>query len=47
VLALLRLARARVKERFGVELETEVRLVGEFTPEELEGLGHLAGRAGP
>ena len=30
VLALVNLARARVKERFGIVLETEVRLVGEF-----------------
>jgi UDP-N-acetylmuramate dehydrogenase len=40
VLALMRLARARVKERFGIDLETEVRLVGEFRPGETEGLGH-------
>jgi len=40
VLALMRLARARVKERFGVDLETEVRLVGEFAPEEIAGLAH-------
>jgi UDP-N-acetylmuramate dehydrogenase len=33
VLALMDLARSRVKERFGVALETEVRLVGEFGPE--------------
>ena len=32
VLALVRLARARVRERHGVELEPEVRLVGEFAP---------------
>jgi UDP-N-acetylmuramate dehydrogenase len=38
VLALMRLARARVMERFGVDLETEVRLVGEFRPGEIEGL---------
>ena len=30
VLALVRLARARVREQFGVELEPEVRLVGDF-----------------
>jgi len=32
--ALVRLARARVRERFGVELEPEVRLLGEFAPDE-------------
>ncbi|MFY3746082.1 UDP-N-acetylmuramate dehydrogenase [Anaeromyxobacter sp. Red801] len=48
VLALVRLARARVKERFGIALETEVRLMGEFPPEELEGLdGHAAAGGGP
>jgi UDP-N-acetylmuramate dehydrogenase len=30
VLALVELARSRVKDRFGIALETEVRLVGEF-----------------
>jgi UDP-N-acetylmuramate dehydrogenase len=35
VLALVRLARARVRERFGIELETEVRFVGEFALDEL------------
>jgi UDP-N-acetylmuramate dehydrogenase len=35
VLALVNLARARVKERFGIVLETEVKLVGEFLAEEL------------
>ncbi|HEX9398890.1 MAG TPA: UDP-N-acetylmuramate dehydrogenase [Anaeromyxobacter sp.] len=35
VLALVNLARLRVKERFGIVLETEVRLVGEFLAEEL------------
>ena len=30
VLALIRLARTRVEERFGVRLETEVRLLGQF-----------------
>jgi UDP-N-acetylmuramate dehydrogenase len=35
VLALVRLARARVRERFGIELETEVRLAGEFAEDEL------------
>ena len=33
-LALIRLARRRVRERFGVELELEVRLAGEFGPDE-------------
>jgi UDP-N-acetylmuramate dehydrogenase len=33
-LALIRLARARVRERFGVELELELRLAGEFGPDE-------------
>ena len=44
VLALMNLARARVRERFGIVLETEVRLVGAFSPEELGelGLGHAA-----
>jgi UDP-N-acetylmuramate dehydrogenase len=32
VVALVRLMRARVEERFGVVLETEVRLVGDFGP---------------
>jgi UDP-N-acetylmuramate dehydrogenase len=36
----MRLARARVRERFGIALETEVRLVGEFDPEEI---GELPG----
>jgi UDP-N-acetylmuramate dehydrogenase len=30
VLALMNLARSRVKERLGIVLEPEVRLVGEF-----------------
>ncbi len=34
-LALVRLGRRRVRERFGVELELEVRLAGEFEPEDL------------
>ncbi len=38
VLALLELARSRVKDRFGVSLEAEVRLVGEFVAEDLQGL---------
>jgi UDP-N-acetylmuramate dehydrogenase len=33
-LALIRLARTRVRERFGVELELEVRLAGAFAPDE-------------
>ncbi len=37
VLALVNLARSRVKEQFGVVLETEVRLLGEFLAEELPG----------
>jgi UDP-N-acetylmuramate dehydrogenase len=36
VLALIRLARARVRERFGVILETEVRFLGEFLAGELD-----------
>jgi UDP-N-acetylmuramate dehydrogenase len=38
VLTLVALARARVKERFGIVLETEVRLVGEFLAEDVEAL---------
>jgi UDP-N-acetylmuramate dehydrogenase len=34
VLALVNLARARVRERFGIVLEPEVRLVGEFAEDE-------------
>jgi UDP-N-acetylmuramate dehydrogenase len=34
VLALVNLARARVRERFGITLEPEVRLAGEFAPDE-------------
>jgi UDP-N-acetylmuramate dehydrogenase len=37
VLALVNLARSRVKDRFGVALETEVRLVGEFLAGEIPG----------
>jgi UDP-N-acetylmuramate dehydrogenase len=37
VLALVSLARTRVQERFGVVLETEVRLLGEFQPDEIPG----------
>jgi len=36
VLALIRLARARVLERFGVRLSTEVRFLGQFLAGELE-----------
>jgi UDP-N-acetylmuramate dehydrogenase len=36
VLALIALARSRVKERFGIALEAEVRLLGEFLAEDLE-----------
>ncbi|BDG02690.1 UDP-N-acetylmuramate dehydrogenase [Anaeromyxobacter oryzae] len=35
VLALVKLARSRVKERFGLDLEAEVRLLGEFLAEDL------------
>ena len=35
-LALIRVARRRVREMFGVELELEVRLLGEFAPGETE-----------
>jgi UDP-N-acetylmuramate dehydrogenase len=35
VLALVRLAQARVEERFGVRLETEVKLLGQFQPAEV------------
>ncbi len=38
VLGLVKLARSRVKERFGLVLETEVRLAGAFLAEELDGL---------
>jgi UDP-N-acetylmuramate dehydrogenase len=41
VVALMRLARSRVRERLGIVLETEVRLVGEFALEDLRELsGH-------
>jgi UDP-N-acetylmuramate dehydrogenase len=33
-LALIRLARTRVRDLFGVELELEVRLAGAFAPDE-------------
>jgi UDP-N-acetylmuramate dehydrogenase len=39
VLALVNLARSRVKERFGIALETEVRLVGEFLADEIRAPG--------
>jgi UDP-N-acetylmuramate dehydrogenase len=42
VLALVNLARSRVKESFGIVLEPEVRLVGEFLAEDLQDL-----RVGP
>jgi len=35
--ALIRLARERVERQFGVRLELEVRLVGEFADEEIVG----------
>jgi UDP-N-acetylmuramate dehydrogenase len=35
VLALLHLARARVRARFGIELEAEVRLLGDFAADEI------------
>jgi UDP-N-acetylmuramate dehydrogenase len=38
VLALVKLARSRVRERFGIMLETEVRFLGEFLAEDLEAL---------
>lgn len=38
VLALVNLARSRVKERFGIVLETEVRLVGDFLADEVASL---------
>jgi len=37
VLALVNLARSRVKDRFGIVLETEVRLVGDFLAEDEDG----------
>ena len=37
VLALMKLARQRVREQAGIELHAEVRLLGEFTAEELQG----------
>lgn len=43
VLSLMNLARSRVKERFGVTLETEVKLLGEFLAGEVGELA--AGRA--
>jgi UDP-N-acetylmuramate dehydrogenase len=36
VLALMKLARSRVKEQFGIVLETEVKLIGEFLADEIE-----------
>ena len=43
VLALIRLARARVRERFGIRLETEVRFMGEFLAGEVPGGSTEAG----
>jgi UDP-N-acetylmuramate dehydrogenase len=41
VVALLKLARSRVKERFGIVLEAEVRLVGDFLADDVQELtGH-------
>lgn len=37
VLVLVKLARSRVKERFGIDLEPEVRLMGEFLAGEADG----------
>lgn len=42
VLALVKLARARVRERFGIALETEVVLLGEFLAEDVADLGPRA-----
>jgi UDP-N-acetylmuramate dehydrogenase len=39
VLALIRLARARVRERLGIRLQTEVRFLGQFLAGELEEAG--------
>ncbi len=39
VVALMKLARSRVKERFGIVLETEVRLLGEFLADDVQALG--------
>jgi UDP-N-acetylmuramate dehydrogenase len=39
VIALMKLARSRVKERFGIVLESEVRLAGEFSAEDVQELG--------
>jgi UDP-N-acetylmuramate dehydrogenase len=44
VLALIRLARARVLERCGVRLLTEVRFLGQFLAEDLK---YLENEAGP
>ena len=43
VLALVNLARSRVKATFGIDLEPEVRLLGEFLADDLETLGTLRG----
>jgi UDP-N-acetylmuramate dehydrogenase len=37
VLALMRLARTRVLAEHGVQLEAEVKLVGHFAPEDMQG----------
>jgi len=47
LLALVRLARRRVAERFGVVLEPEVRLLGEFEADALEGEAPGPGTAAP
>ncbi|WP_242393359.1 UDP-N-acetylmuramate dehydrogenase [Anaeromyxobacter oryzisoli] len=46
VLALVKLARALVKERLGIRLEAEVRLLGEFLAEDLVGLEDLGAPTG-
>ncbi|HET8538343.1 MAG TPA: UDP-N-acetylmuramate dehydrogenase [Anaeromyxobacter sp.] len=43
VLALVNLARSRVKAAFGIALEAEVRLLGEFLAEDLDAVKDLAG----
>lgn len=47
VIALMNLARSRVKERFGIHLVTEVKLVGEFLAEDLAGDFLADGVGGP
>jgi UDP-N-acetylmuramate dehydrogenase len=46
VVALMRLARSRVRDRFGIALESEVRLVGDFAPEDLQELREKERSAG-